>query len=93
MLFTGLKRDVKNAVLKPYRLSTYRNSLLVKGLILNREDDSIDVANKYYNFEMGSNSIRFRQEKRYFETAKSAVLKAHPKFKLPQAKSNSAKAE
>lgn len=93
MLFTGLKRDVKNAVLKPYRLSTYRNSLLVKGLILNREDDSIDVANKYYNFEMGSNSVRFRQEKRYFETAKSAVLKAHPKFKLPQAKSNSAKAE
>lgn len=85
MLFTGLKKDVKSIVLKPYRLSTYRNSLLVKGLILNKEDDSIEVAKRFYSFDLGDKSLRFRQEKRYFETAKAAVLKAHPLFQLPKA--------
>lgn len=83
MFFTGLKPDIKKIILKPYRLSTYRNTFLVKGLILNREDDSIDAAQRFYSMDLGSNSLRFRQEKRYFETAKKAVLKAHPKFNLP----------
>lgn len=85
MLFTGLNKDVKSLVLKPYRLSTYRNSLLVKGLILNKEDDSIAVAKRFYSFELTEKSTRFRQEKRYFETARAAVLKAHPLFQLPKA--------
>lgn len=84
MLFTGLSKDVKTLVLKPYRLSTYRNSLLVKGLILNREDDAIDVAKRFYAFDLGDESLRFRQEKRYFQTAEDAVLKAHPLFQLPR---------
>lgn len=85
MFFTGLKPDTKKSILKPYRLSTYRNSFLVKGLVVNREEDAVDAANKFYKMDLGSNSLRFRQEKRYFEIAKKAVLKTHPKYHLPEA--------
>lgn len=83
-LFISLPKNLKTEVLKHNCLAGYRNSLLVSGILRNKEDSTIDNINDFNKiFVKGATSERLQHEKKYFILSYNKVVKACPTFKLP----------
>lgn len=84
-LFISLPKTSKTEVLKHATLAGYRNSLMINGILIDKEDASIEnVKSANITYPKTSNSYKMKQEKKYYTLAYNKVVKACPTFKIPQ---------
>jgi len=84
-LFIGLPKDIKTEILRNTTLTSYRNSLLINGLLRDKEDATIEnvkSANKILLPEYSS--TKMQHEKKYYILSYNKIKSVNDKYNLPE---------
>lgn len=83
-LFIELSKSLKSEVVRPTNTASFRTSLMISGLILNREDTAIEnVKSMLKAFPKEGTSLKMSTEIKYYRLAYDRVHEGKPSFNLP----------